>query len=118
MKIVSYAGQQLITTDDVAEALVQLAASVASEGTSEAVQIPILTDGREDCADLIVGVGNDVLVGPRASTAVDPDFSADAARLREHPLFPRSSRTVSHEVEPPFGTWEPDGGFDPATSSH
>ncbi|WP_334148232.1 hypothetical protein [Microbacterium sp.] len=111
MKIVSYAGQQLITTDDVAEALVQLAASVASEGTSEAVQIPILTDDRKDCADLIVGVGNDVLVGPQTSAGVDPDFSEEAARLREHPLYPRDDRTVSYEDEPPFGTWGPDDDF-------
>jgi hypothetical protein len=111
MKIVSYAGQQLITTDDVAEALVQLAASVASEGTSEAVRIPILTDGKADCADLIVGVGNDVLVGPKASAGIDPDFSEEAARLREHPLYPRGDRTVSYEDEPPFGSWGPDDDF-------
>jgi hypothetical protein len=111
MKIVSYAGQQLITTDDVAEALVQLAASVASEGTSEAVQIPILTDDRKDCADLIVGVGNDVLVGPTTSTGVDPDFSDEAARLREHPLYPTRGRSVSYEDEPPFGNWGPDDDF-------
>lgn len=113
MKIVSYAGQQLITTDDVAEALVQLAASVASEGTSEAVTIPILTDDEKDCADLIVGVGNDLLVGPRASAGSDPDFSDDAARLREHPLYPRPDRTVSYEDEPPFGGWGPEDDFVP-----
>lgn len=88
MKLVSYAGQQVVTTDDVADALVTLAASLASEGESAAVQIPIHVDGEKDCADLIVGVGNDLLVGPQASDGDDPDFSADAAALREHRFYP------------------------------
>lgn len=107
MKLVSYAGQQLVTTDDVADALVQLAAGVASDGTSEAVQIPIVLDGTEDCADLIVGVGNDVLVGPQASVGIDPDFSEQAARLRAHPLYPEAQRAAPYEDEPPFGEWSP-----------
>lgn len=91
MKLVSYAGQQVVTTDDVADALVTLAASLASEGESAAVQIPIHVDGEKDCADLIVGVGNDLLVGPQSSNGDDPDFSADAAALREHRFYPKST---------------------------
>ncbi|MBS0022914.1 hypothetical protein [Microbacterium paraoxydans] len=91
MKLVSYAGQQVVTTDDVADALVNLAASLASEGESAAVQIPIDIDGQKDTADLIVGVGNDLLVGPKATDGEDPDFSADAAALREHRYYPKAS---------------------------
>ncbi|MFS0853030.1 hypothetical protein [Microbacterium sp. 179-I 3D4 NHS] len=101
MKLVSYAGQQLITTDDVADALVTLAAAIANEGESDAVEIPIIVDGEEDHADLVVGVGNDVLVGPQHSKGQDPDFSAHAERLRSHPLFPEGqSRSVAVEEEP------------------
>lgn len=88
MKIVSYAGQQLVTTDDVADSLVTLAAAIASEGESDAVEIPILVNGAEDCADLVVGVGNDLLVGPHHSDDPEPDFSAHAARLQSHRLYP------------------------------
>lgn len=88
MKLVSYAGQQVVTTDDVAEALVALAAAIASEGESAALRLPIVIDGQKDSADLIVGVGNDLLVGPHLSDGDDPDFSEEAAALREHPLFP------------------------------
>ncbi|MEN0023226.1 MAG: hypothetical protein AAGC61_08080 [Microbacterium sp.] len=91
MKLVSYAGQQLVTTDDVADALVALAAAIAREGESEALQIPILVNGEEDCADLIVGVGNDLLVGPQASEGVDPDFSDEAEKLRQHRFFPTAT---------------------------
>lgn len=88
MKIVSYAGQQLVTTDDVADSLVRLAAAIAAEGESDAVEIPIVLNGREDCADLVVGVGNDLLVGPHDFDESEPDFSAHAARLQAHRLYP------------------------------
>lgn len=90
MKLVSYAAQQLVTTDDVAEVLVTLAAAIANEGESEALEIPIVVDGEVETAELIVGLGNDLLVGPSASTDGDPDFSAQAAGLRAHHRYPRS----------------------------
>lgn len=100
MKLVSYAGQQLVTTDDVADALVVLAAAIANEGESDALQIPILVNGQEDTAELVVGLGNDVLVGPSASEGADPDFSEDAARLRSHHRFPR--RDAAGGTTPPM----------------
>lgn len=90
MKLVSYAGQQLVTTDDVAEVLVTLAAAIANEGESEAIEIPIVVDGETETAELIVGLGNDLLVGPSASTDADPDFSDQAAALRGHHRYPHS----------------------------
>lgn len=110
MKLVSYAGQQLVTTDDVAEALVVLAAEVANEGGSQAVQIPIVVDGQTDVAELVVGLGNDVLVGPSASEGVDPDFSQHADRLRSHPFYPKpgdDARAVAIEDQPYEG-WDLD----------
>nr|WP_201471418.1 hypothetical protein [Microbacterium hydrocarbonoxydans] len=90
MKLVSYAAQQLVTTDDVAEVLVTLAAAIANEGESEALEIPIVVDGQVETAELIVGLGNDLLVGPSASADADPDFSEQAAALRAHHRYPRS----------------------------
>lgn len=89
MKLVSYAGQQLITTDDVADALVELAAAIAREGETEALHIPVVINGVKDSADLLVGVGNDLLVGPQTSDGADPDFSVEAEKLRSHRLYPR-----------------------------
>ncbi|MFJ4224077.1 hypothetical protein [Microbacterium sp. NPDC089695] len=102
MKLVSYAGQQLVTTDDVADTLVVLAAAIANEGESEALQIPIVVDGRADTAELVVGLGNDVLVGPSASEDADPDFSEQAAKMRSHPRFPRDGAS---EVTPSTIDW-------------
>lgn len=108
MKLVSYAGQQLMTTDDVADALVTLAASVAREGGSEAVQIPIVLDGEEDCADLIIGVGNDLLVGPQTSTDEDPDFAEDVTRLKAHPFYPGNRAALSADDAPFPDEWRID----------
>ncbi|MFJ4174696.1 hypothetical protein [Microbacterium sp. NPDC089696] len=106
MKLVSYAGQQLVTTDDVADALVELAAAIARDGETEALRLPIVKDGEVDYAELIAGVGNDILVGPQASEGIDPDFSEDAAKLRSHRLYPRRENDDNAD-----GTPVPD--FDP-----
>lgn len=111
MKLVSYAAQQLVTTDDVADALVVLAAEIANEGGSRALQIPILVDDEEELAELVVGVGNDVLVGPHASTGVDPDFSEHAARLRSHPSYPKR-RAADGDADEEDGAWVVDFDLD------
>lgn len=113
MKIVSYAGQQLITTEDVADALVVLAAEIANEGGSEALQIPIVVDGKTDFAELVVGVGNDVLVGPHASEGTDPDFTEHAQKLRQHPSYPM--RTRAEEEDAPFDGWNVDVDLEAST---
>ncbi|MFJ4254229.1 hypothetical protein [Microbacterium sp. NPDC090003] len=114
MKIVSYAAQQLVTTDDVADALVVLAAAIANEGGSQAVRIPIVIDGTLDSAELVVGLGNDVLVAPQASAGDEPDFSEHAQKLREHPSYPLTSH-AEEEEETPFEGWNLDLDLDAGT---
>jgi hypothetical protein len=116
MKIVSYAGQQLVTTDDVADALVVLAAEIANEGRSQALQIPIVVDGRENTAELVVGLGNDVLVGPQSSDGNDPDFSAQAQKLRSHPFYPKPNDQAADAEDDGFESWNLDVDLD--TSPH
>ena len=51
-----------MTSDDVAEVLVTLTAAIASHREAEAARIPIVReDGSVAQADLVIGVGNDVL---------------------------------------------------------
>ncbi|MDR6690575.1 hypothetical protein J2X55_001474 [Microbacterium sp. 1154] len=86
----TYAGETVITTDDVAASLIELTAAVAKEGQAEAVSIPIVTEDRKVAqAELVIGVGNDVLSAPVAWHDEEPDFSHAAAELKEHRLFPR-----------------------------
>jgi len=110
MRSVTYAGETVTTTDDVAEALVQLTASIAAEGQAEAVSIPIVADGGEEEAELVIGVGNDVLSAPADWTGEEPDFSWAAEDLRQHKRFPQAPAIA---VEQPSEDINPDAFWDP-----
>ncbi|WP_150954908.1 hypothetical protein [Microbacterium testaceum] len=110
MRSVTYAGETVTTTDDVAEALVQLTASIAAEGQAEAVSIPIVIDGAEDEAELVIGVGNDVLSAPATWDGEEPDFSWAADELRQHKRFPQAPAIA---VEQPNDEANPDAFWDP-----
>lgn len=91
MRCVTYAGETVMTTDDVAASLIELTAAVAKEGQAEAVSIPIVTDDKKVAqAELVIGVGNDVLSAPMEWNEEEPDFSHAADDLKNHRLFPRS----------------------------
>jgi hypothetical protein len=84
MRCITYAGETVITTDDVATALVDLTAALANRGRAESVDIPIVQengDGPHD-AELVIGVGNDVLSVPQDWDGEQPDFSSAAQRLQ------------------------------------
>jgi len=100
MRCVTYAGETVITTDDVATSLVELTAAVAKEGQAEAVSIPIVTDEKKVAqAELVIGVGNDVLSAPVEWHDEEPDFSHAAAELENHRLFPRAQLRAVEPVD-------------------
>jgi hypothetical protein len=112
MRCVTYAGESVITTDDVAEALVALTAAVASAGNADAVTIPIIDEatGAVGDAELVIGVGNDVLSAPYSWDGEEHDFSEAAQELREHRYFPTRSSTSAVWNEDPYPqmNWDPD----------
>ncbi len=115
----TYAGETVTTTDDVAEALVQLTASIAADGQAEAVSIPIVTEGgATDEAELVIGVGNDVLSAPAHTwTGDEPDFGEAAEELRKHKRFPQAP-AIAHEQtadsDNPDAFWDPTSTVSPA----
>lgn len=116
MRCVTYAGETVKTTDDVAASLVELTASVAKEGQSEAVSIPIVTDGGKVAqAELVIGVGNDVLSAPVDWTGEEPDFSDAAKELKNHRLFPRAQLRAVEPDERDAEAGEIDWDFDTPT---
>ncbi|MDJ1114192.1 hypothetical protein [Microbacterium dauci] len=117
MRCITYAGETVITTDDVAEVLVDLTAAIASAGRADAVGIPIVFEGTDEVgeAELVIGVGNDVLSVPVRWEGAEPDFSDAAAALRRHPLYPSEVDVVADTtfVDDPDMYWDPDlDGFD------
>lgn len=105
MKRITYAGETVLTSDEVATALVELTAALAKRGLAEAVVIPIVTaSGRLDrSAELVVGMGNDVLAVPDDQEGEEPDFSAEAKTLRDHigSVTPNRSKAVPVESTEP-----------------
>lgn len=112
MRCITYAGENVITSDDVASTLVELTAALAKRGQAEAVHIPIVIEktGRHDWAELVVGVGNDVLSVPYAWDGDEVDFTEQSAELRRHLNAVRPRRDAEVVVEGEHGD---DTGGDP-----
>jgi hypothetical protein len=84
MRSLTYAGETVLTTDDVADVLVRLTAELAKVSLADAVEFPIVrADGSVGMAELVAGVGNDVLSVPADWDGVEPDFSEQLSELRE-----------------------------------
>lgn len=106
MRSVTYAGQTVHTTDEIAEVLVLLTAAIAKQGNAEAVTIPILDSrtGAEGMAQLVIGVGNDVLSTPALwepegeVPTFDDDVRALHARLERISPTPRDFFVVEDDT--------------------
>ncbi len=96
MRCITYAGETVITSDDVASTLVELTAALAKRGQAEAVRVPIVIEKTGDLAwaEMVVGVGNDVLSVPHAWDEPEADFSEEAADLRRHLESVRPTRVA------------------------
>ena len=110
MRCITYAGESVMTSDDVAEVLVTLTAAIASHREAEAARIPIVReDGSVAQADLVIGVGNDVLSAPIDWDGDEPDFSEAAATMRRHRHYPDQERAGVSRVAPQEEVgWDPD----------
>ena len=120
MRGITYAGETILTTDSVAEALVELTAALAKIGQAEAVTIPIVYEGRDHIgeAELVIGLGNDVLSVPVDWEGDEPDFSEYADGLRSHSALPQAEEEsnvidISTTAAPGMG-YDPDMEIDRA----
>lgn len=96
MRGITYAGETILTTDAVAAALVDLTAALAKIGQAEAVTIPIVYTDRDGSGDaeLVIGLGNDVLSVPADWDGAEPDFTEYEDGLRSHPALPQKASDV------------------------
>jgi hypothetical protein len=127
MKRITYAGESVLTTDDVATVLIQLTAALAKRGLAEAVRIPIVDSrtGDASSAELVVGLGNDVLAVPERSGDIrldaQPDFSAEAEELhkRMQAVPTRGRNTVGAQTvaTPMDDDYDYDLGIDDTSNS-
>ena len=64
MRIVSYSGQSVVTTDGVGQAVVDYARALIAENASDVIDIPVLLDDEELTASLIIGPSSQIMVAP------------------------------------------------------
>jgi hypothetical protein len=114
----TYAGEHLVTSDEIADLLVELTASLASNGLADAVQIPIYPEGetypgRESTLEivrLVVGPGTDLLTVPYQWDGPDPDFSDAATALRSRLRFHSPIAVITRNTD---AGYDYEGDFDP-----
>lgn len=113
MRCITYAGETVTTTDDVAAVLVELTAALANRGKAESVEIPIMLEdgGGESDAELVIGVGNDVLSVAQEWDAAEPDFSEAAERLQGM-LDDLKPKAVAYTIPEGEDGVDPYGDFD------
>jgi len=116
MKQITYAGESVLTSDEIGTVLVELTAALAKKGLAEAVVIPICDPqgGDHRTAELVIGQGNDVLAVPKDGDAEEPDFSAEVEGLRAKlDTIERAGRSrVAQQPHSASENHESDLGFD------
>ena len=111
MRRIVYGMGVVLTTDDVARALLRLNANAANLAHTEPVTIPIATDGHtEATADLIIGPGISMMSEPAPWHGTEPDFSTAATLLRMNPHYPYQPATgqATPTTQLEYDDWDPD----------
>jgi hypothetical protein len=84
MKRITYAGETLVTSDEVADALTELASTLGTAQKSETVEIPVFDDdGSFEMASLVIGPASELVAVPVETPPMEPDTAATVAELRQ-----------------------------------
>jgi hypothetical protein len=100
MKI-TYAGESFLTTDAVADGLLDFVAALGERHEAESVAIPAITkDGKSVFVRLVVGPASELISVPVDSTLAEPDTSDFVSELLKRTQALSSPRPV---VDPEWG---------------
>ena len=106
MKTIHYAGGVVLTSDELADAVVDYAAALAKKGSSAELTIPVvLEDGSHSEASMLLGPASQLVAQP----AVNPDGELDDDALVES-VINRTAALGPIRAEP--GVPTPAGGVD------
>ena len=95
MRILSYSGESVLTTDGVGEAVVEYARALIADNSADVVDIPVMSDDRELTASMLLGPSSPLLVMPVADHDVELRDELTIARLRA-----KTAALVPHQVVP------------------
>ena len=107
MRMLSYSGESVVTTDGVGEAVVDYARALIADNSADVVDIPVLSDDEETTASMVIGPSSQLIVVPLHSVEVKLRDEMTIARLRAktaalgpHKIVPTDSETVDNEGAP------------------
>jgi len=103
MKSVMYAGVTFLTGDEIADALLELAAALGKNEKAETVEIPVITpEGVLSSVQLVIGPASQFISRPVESAFTEPVSEKTLEHLR-HRLrlldLPKASAVSSNEVD-------------------
>lgn len=108
---IMYGGSVVLTTDDVADALLRLGVALANLSHTERVTFPVARDDPAyGSADILLGPGIAIMSEPAPWHGDEPDFSTGATLLRMHPHYPHRGATGRAQPATPIemDNWDPD----------
>ena len=99
MRILSYSGESVVTTDRVGEAVVDYARALIAENSTDVVDIPVLFEDEELTASMVLGPGSQLIVVPARNREVTLRDELVVARLHAKiaALRPRAVMPVDAE---------------------
>jgi hypothetical protein len=103
MRILSYSGESVVTTDQVGEAVVDYIRALIAENTTDVVDIPVLFNDQELTATLVLGPRSQLMVVPSHEANVELQDELTIARLHSktaalgpHEVVPSESGELDH----------------------
>jgi hypothetical protein len=97
MKILSYSGETVVTTDVLSDAVVEYARALAVDNAADVIDIPVVAGEGQGTARLLIGPSSQIISRPSGDKDVDlPDAPVIAdIRRRIGALGPQHARATS-----------------------
>jgi hypothetical protein len=106
MRILSYSGESVVTTDGVGEALLDYTRALIADNSADVVEIPVFLNDKERVASIMVGPSSPLLVMPcdREDTELRDELTiarlhAKIAALAPHQVMPLESERAADRLE-------------------
>jgi hypothetical protein len=82
MRILSYSGESVVTTDGVGEAVVDYARALIAENSADVIDIPVVFEDGEFMASMVLGSASPLMMVPSHDAEVSLRDELTIARLR------------------------------------
>jgi hypothetical protein len=107
MKVLSYSGESVVTTDGVGSAVRDYTRALIADNSADVVDIPVVLDDQELVASILLGAASPLLIRP--STAEDRVLGDELTIARLHAKI---DALAPHIAAPLDDREQPAGDFD------